>query len=93
MGRTLEVILNGTDTNPFSVYGLTQNPFSQWANASYDHWIMQLQQLGADPIKSEEDIRDKLRVWSSEFIELCVGKFVLGRIVKFTIELPESLGH
>lgn len=82
----LRVRLNGTDKNPFHMYGLKQNPFPQIAKYEYVAHIMHLQKLGADPIPNVEYIRKHLEGWKPEFVELCVKNFVPGKMVEFTYE-------
>ncbi len=81
-----EVSLNGTDSNPFTKLGLTQNPFPAIPKGGYEVVNTTLADLGSRPIKDSEDIRCRLRGWSEEFIELCISNFVLGKITKFTVE-------
>ena len=81
-----EVSLNGTDSNPFTKLGLTQNPFPAIPKAGYESVNDTLGDLGARPIKDSDDIRHRLQGWSDEFIELCVSNFVQGKVVKFTVE-------
>ncbi len=81
-----EVSLNGTDSNPFTKLGLTQNPFPAIPKAEYEVVNVTLADLGARPIKDAEDIRCRLIGWSAEFIELCVTNFIPGKITKFTVE-------
>jgi len=81
-----EVSLNGTDKNPFTQLGLTQNPFPVIAKGGYESSNATLADLGARPIKDSDDIRCRLEGWSNEFIELCISNFVAGEITKFTVE-------
>lgn len=85
----IKVYLNGTDTNPFHKFGLTQNPFPQTAKHEWDAACLRLQALGGDPIPNRQYIRDHLRGWvSDELINLCVDRFEQGKMVKFVISFP-----
>lgn len=84
----LLVALNGTDENPFHKLGLNQNPFPQVADHRYIKQVVHLQALGGDPIKDEQQIRDHLKGWSDEFVELCCKNFKKGEYVRFTVEFP-----
>ncbi len=81
-----EVSLNGTDTNPFTKLGLTQNPFPVIAKGGYESVNNTLADLEARPIKDLDDIRARLQGWSDEFIEGCVDKFIPGKMVRFTVD-------
>ncbi len=87
---TLRVNLNGTDTNPFHVMGLTQNPFPQLARYEFDRYTLHLAKLGADPVPDTDYIRAHLRGWSPEFVELCCKHFVRGKMVRFVVEWPRD---
>jgi hypothetical protein len=86
----LRVSLNGTDTNPHHKWGLTQNPFPQLAKAEYDRACLHLQALGGDPIPNVEYIREHLKGWNPEFVELCCSRFVKGEYVRFTVEWKDE---
>jgi hypothetical protein len=86
------VSLNGTDTNPFHKYGLTQNPFGQLNTAETDDAERRLNSLGGDPIPAENAegyIREKLTGFSPEFVDLCVKYFRAGKMVKFKVKWPK----
>lgn len=83
-----KVQLNGTNENPYHKFGLSQNPFPQLAKYEYTHWILQAQKLGGDPIPNTQYIRDTLKGFTNEFIELCCKKYVLGEYVTFEVEFP-----
>ena len=89
MARILHVALNGTDTNPFHKLGLSQNPFPQIPKHGYVGVCLHLQQLGGDPIPNKQYIRDHLKGWSEEFIDLCCSKFKKGEYVEFDVELKD----
>lgn len=81
----IQVVLNGTDFNPYSEYGLRQNPFPQIAEAGIAPQLLHLARLGGDPIPDTTFIRNHLKGWSEEFIEMCCKKFRKGFIVKFWV--------
>ena len=84
------VTLNGTDENYWHKLGLTQNPFPLIPQAELYAQSMILSKLGADPIPDTDYIRDALKGWSSEFVELCCKMFKKGEIVRFTVSFPEK---
>ena len=84
----LKVALNGTDTNPYMKMGFTQNPFPQVAKAELMHAMNQLNKLAAEPIPDTRYIRETLKGWSEEFVDLCVQKFKKGQYIEFTVEFP-----
>lgn len=89
----LKVALNGTDKNPFTIYGVSQNPFPQIAKREYQARIMNMQKLGGPPIpkdNAEHYIRETLNGWSQEFIELCVSKYRPGEYVKFEVNFDDK---
>lgn len=75
----LRVELNGTNENRYlRLYGLTQNPFPQIAKAELMGAMKQLNSLAGEPIKTKEEIADRLPNWSKEFVELCQSNFKVG---------------
>ena len=86
---TIKVSLNGTNSNPFHAFGLTQNPFPQIAEHEYAGACLRLQKLGGDPIPNVEYIRETLKGFSEEFVELCCKQFVPGKYVTFDVEWKE----
>jgi hypothetical protein len=87
-----KVALNGTETNPWEKFGLTQNPFPQLAKYEYDAACLRLQKLGGPPIphdKAEQYIREVLKGFSKEFIDICCMKFEPGKMVEFDIHFDE----
>lgn len=76
----LTVKLNGTDSNPFAQWGMTQNPFPQIADYKYAAACLQLQKLGGDPIPNTDYIREVLEGFDPSFVDLCCAKFKLGEI-------------
>lgn len=85
----LNVVLNGTETNPWHELGLTQNPIPQLAKAEYNSYCLTLQKLGGDPIPDTDYIRKVLSGWSEEFIDLCCSRFQKGKTVRFIVEFNE----
>jgi hypothetical protein len=82
----LHVALNGTNENPYTKFGLTQNPFPQIASFETQTACLHLQKLGADPIPNAHAIREHLRGWGTEFVDLCCRMFVKGQYVTFDVE-------
>lgn len=82
----LQVVLNGTDVNPYTKYGLTQNPFPQIASAEHQEFCLHLQKLGADPIPNCAYIRRHLQGWDGAFVDLLCDKFRPGQIVRFWVK-------
>lgn len=90
----LQVALNGTDSNPFHKFGLSQNPFPQIAEYELTSRCLNLQKLGGDPIPDTDYIRKVLDGWSEEFIELCCKMFKKGEYVRFEVEfMPVGMIH
>jgi len=83
---TLTVELNGTNVNPFAIYGLRQNPLPQLAEYEFTGHCLQLQKLAGDPIPNIDYIREVLKGWSQEFVDLCCSQFVKGKTVTFTVK-------
>lgn len=81
----LTVKLNGTDTNPFHKYGVSQNPFPQIPDARWTGACLRLQKLGGDPIPDTDYIRRVLDGFNPEFVDLCCNKFVKGEMVTFDV--------
>lgn len=85
---TLRVALNGTNENPYHKLGLTQNPFPQIATFEANGACFHLAKLGADPIPNAHAIREHLRGWGTEFVDLCCERFKKGVYVVFYVEFP-----
>jgi hypothetical protein len=85
----LRVELNGTDTNPYHAMCLTQSPFPQIAKYEYAALCLHLQALGGDPIPNEQYIRNHLKGWSKEFVDLCCNRFKKGEYIVFEVEFAE----
>lgn len=87
----VRIELNGTDTNPWHKFGLTQNPFPQLARMETDRYVLRWQGLGGDPIPDADYIRSHLKGYATqELIELCVASFRKGTLVKFIITWPDE---
>ena len=86
MKYKLNVVLNGTDTNPWHKLGLPQNPFPQIAEYAFTVGCLQIQKLGGNPIPNEEYIRETLKGFSKEFIDLCCANYEKGKMVIFNVE-------
>jgi hypothetical protein len=86
----LRVNLNGTDLNPFLKMGLKQNPFPQIARREYDGACHHLNVLAAEPIPDTDYIRNHLKGWSKEFVDLCCAKYEKGKYVTFTVEWSDK---
>jgi hypothetical protein len=84
-----QVVLNGTDENPWHRLGLRCNPFPQIARAEYTEPLLHLNKLGGDPIPDTGYIRSHLEGWAPEFVEACCARFKKGAIVKFEVTFPD----
>lgn len=87
---TFDVVLNGTDTNPYHQWGLKQNPFPQIARYEYASHLLHLAKLGGDPIPDTDYIRKHLEGWLPAFIDLCCKNFRKGEVVKFRYSFDEN---
>ena len=89
----VKVALNGTDSNPYEVLGLTQNPIPQTGKYEWDAACLRLQKLGGPPIPKENPekyIRETLAGFcSEELISLCLSKYLPGLYTTFTITFPD----
>lgn len=88
---TMTVTINGTDSNRWNRLGMTQNPFPQLGKSEYDIGEMQIASLDADPVTGPDDIRQRLRGFSDEFIEGCISRYTPGERVRFTISFPDRM--
>jgi hypothetical protein len=82
----LVVRLNGTDHNPYYNMDLIGNPFPQIPSHEYQANCLHLSKLGADPIPDVEYIREHLKGYTQEFVDLCCNKFVKGSYISFVVE-------
>lgn len=85
----LHVRLNGTSTNPFAKFGMLHNPFPQSGRMEFAHYELQVQKLGGEPIPDTDYIREVLKGFSPEFVDLCCQLFRKGHMVKFDVEFPD----
>lgn len=82
--------INGTGINPYEKFGLTQNPFPKLGKAEWYAGEMAINSLAGPPVKSEDDIRNRLAgKVTQELIDLCVAQFKPGEVVSFKIEWKE----
>ena len=79
------VRLNGTDKNPWNKYGLTQNPFPQIGKAEFNTGESAVRALDGEPIKGPNDIRERLKGFTPEFIQLCIDNFKPGERTAFEV--------
>jgi hypothetical protein len=86
----LRVELNGTNENPYHKFHLKQNPFPQLGRYEYDRQCLHLQKLGGDPIPNVEYIRNHLKGWPDEFVDLCCSQFKPGEYVEFDVYFSEE---
>jgi hypothetical protein len=84
----LNVTINGTDMNPWHRLGLRQNPFPQTGKAEYAAGERQLASLDGDPVRTADDIRQRLAGFDPEFIEGVIQRWQPGRRVRFKIVFP-----
>jgi len=82
----LKVELNGTNKNPYHKFGLSQDPFPQISEYEKSRACLRLQSLGGNPIPDVEYIRDTLKEFSDEFVNLCCLRFKKGEYVTFEVE-------
>lgn len=87
----LNVTINGTDTNHWHKLGLIRNPFPQIPQAELVPYMDSLAKLDSDPIMDTSQIRQILRGWSDEFIELCCKMFKQGERVRFSVSFPDQV--
>lgn len=89
MATQIRVTINGSNENPWHVYGLRCNPFPQLARAEFSHANRLLRLLDSDPITSADQIRAILRGCSDEFVDLCCSQFTPGQRVSFLVHWPD----
>lgn len=82
----ITVKLNGTDENPYAKYGLKCNPFPQIGLDEFRGANALLADLAANPIKDLDDLRNRLKGCTGEFIDLCCQRFEKGKTVEFQID-------
>ena len=84
----LYVTINGTDTNPWHRFGLRQNPFPQIGRAEYAAGEQKLASLDGDPVRTADDIRERLAGFNPVFVEEVIRRWQPGRRVRFKIVFP-----
>ena len=84
----LNVTINGTDMNPWHRFGLRQNPFPQIGKAEYAAGERKLASLDGDPVRTADDIRERLAGFDPEFVEGVIQRWQPGRRVRFKIVFP-----
>jgi hypothetical protein len=84
----LNVTINGTGMNPWHRFGLRQNPFPQIGKAEYAAGERKLASLDGDPVRSADDIRERLAGFDPEFVEGVIQRWQPGRRVRFKIVFP-----
>ena len=65
--RILQIVLNGTDENPWKQYGKTYNDTAQIGGV-YRDICLRIQELGGEPIPDVEYIRRKLNGFHPVFV-------------------------
>ena len=81
----LNVTINGTGMNPWHRFGLRHNPFPQTGKAEYAAGERQLASLDGDPVRTADDIRERLTGFDPEFVEGVIHRWQPGRRVRFKI--------
>jgi hypothetical protein len=84
----LNVTINGTGINPWHRFGLRQNLFPQLGKAEYAAGERQLASLDGDPVRTADDIRERLAGFGPEFVEGVIQRWQPGRRVRFKIVFP-----
>jgi hypothetical protein len=85
----LYVTINGTGMNPWHRFGLRQNPFPQTGKAEYAAGERKLASLDGDPVRTADDIRERLAGFAPEFVEGVIRRWQPGRRVRFKIVFPD----
>jgi hypothetical protein len=84
----LNVTINGTDMNPWHRLGLRQNPFPQIGKAEYAAGERKLASLDGDPVRTADDIRERLAGFDPQFVEGVIQRWQPGHRVRFKIVFP-----
>ena len=84
----LIVTVNGTGRNPWHRFGLRQNPFPQTGKAEYAAGERQLASLDGDPVRTADDIRERLAGFAPEFIEGVIQRWQPGHRIRFKVVFP-----
>jgi len=86
----LNVTINGTGMNPWHRFGLRQNPFPQIGKAEYAAGERKLASLDGDPVRTADDIRERLAGFDPEFVEGVIQRWQPGHRVRFKIVFPSG---
>jgi hypothetical protein len=89
----LHVTINGTDTNPWHRFGLRRNPFPQTGKAEYAAGERKLASLDAAPVRTADDIRERLAGFDQEFAGGVIQRWQPGHRVRFKIVFPGPEQH
>lgn len=89
----MRVTINGTDANRWHAYGLTCNPFPQLGIAEFAIGEHRLASLDGDPVRSAQDIRDRLAGFAPEFVDGVIERWRPGERVSFVITFPRARGE
>jgi hypothetical protein len=84
----LNVTINGTGMNPWHRFGLRQNPFPQTGKAQYAAGERKLASLDGDPVRTADDIRERLAGFGPAFVEGVIQRWQPGHRVRFKIVFP-----
>src|SRR5260370_2345700 len=91
MARTeLNVTITGTGMTPWHRFGLRQNPFPQTGKAEYAAGERKLASLDGDPVRTADDIRERLAGFAPEFVEGVIQRWQPGRPVRLKIVFPAA---
>lgn len=84
---TFNFMVNGTDKNPYEKWGFRFNPLPQHGKQELARADLMMQSL-AEPIKSADDIRQRLNGCDKDFVERIIATFYKpGEMVKVTLKL------
>lgn len=86
----LSFTINGTDTNPYARWSLKQNPFPSTPYKEFNLVSLRLNSLGGEPIRSAEDIRERLAGFDPAFVDRVVAAWKPGKIVRIKITFPRG---
>lgn len=88
----VDVVINGTDVNPYESLGLKYNPFPRIAKAEYARLDDALAQLEATPMPRRELLVEKLKELGGDekFNEACLARYREGEMVTFTMTITEA---
>lgn len=87
----IKVRLNGTDINPYHMYGLTRNPFPKHGRVELNRLDEFLSILAAGPMPQVEDLIRVLNGLkaSEEFKAICIQNYRSGVMVEFELLCPD----